>query len=62
MAHEHHVIVFILDEQVYGEIINHGAFASLVRFSKDGIEYEIFLENDEFETVEDIVLDIEEEF
>ena len=62
MAIEHNIIIYIHDEQVYGKIIKEGAFVSLVNFSKDGIEYEIFLENDEFDIVSDITLEIEEEF
>lgn len=62
MAIEHHPIVYIHDEEVYGEIIHQGAFASIVRFSKDGIEYEIFMENEDFDVVEDITIDIEEEY
>jgi hypothetical protein len=62
MAVEHNIIIYIHDEQVYGKIINEGAFVSLVNFHKDGIEYEVFLENDEFDIVSDIALEIEEEF
>lgn len=62
MEIEHNIIIYVHDEQVYGKIINQGAFASLVNFSKDGIEYEIFMENDEFDIVQDIAVEIEEEF
>lgn len=55
-------IVFIHTEGVYGTIEHLGAFASLVKYTKDGIEYEELLENDEFAIVDEIVFEhLEEE-
>lgn len=55
-------IVYIHSENVYGTIEHLGAFASLVKYTKDDVEYEELLENDEFAIVDEIVFEhIEEE-
>jgi hypothetical protein len=38
-------LVWILDEQVVGEIVSHGAYFSRVKFFVDGIEHEEFVDN-----------------
>lgn len=48
-------IVFVHEEGVYGTVDQLGAFASLVKYEKDGIDYEVLLENDEFAIVDEIV-------
>lgn len=48
-------IVYIHDENVYGTVEKMGAFASEVKYQKDGIEYVVLIENDEFAIVEEIV-------
>jgi len=48
-------IVYIHDEKVYGTVDNLGAFASIVKYQKEAIEYEVLLENDEFAIVDEIV-------
>jgi len=48
-------IVYIHDEKVYGTVDKLGAFASTVKYQKEGIEYEVLLENDEFAIVDEIV-------
>lgn len=48
-------IVYIHDENVYGTVEKMGAFASEVKYQKDGVEYIILIENDEFAIVEEIV-------
>jgi hypothetical protein len=47
-------IIWIYEEQVYGTILSEGAHASLVRYSKDGIDYKVYLENDEFSVMDEI--------
>lgn len=47
-----HTPVWIPDEEVYGLIVQHGAYVSLVQFVKDGLDIEIWMENDELEPVE----------
>ena len=61
MAIEHHIIVYIEDESVYGYLISEGAYASLIRYNKYGVEYNVMMLNDEFEIIEDIRIEIEEE-
>ena len=48
-------IVYIPDEEIHGTVEKFGAFASLVKYQKDGIEYEELLENEYFITVDEIV-------
>ena len=48
-------IVFVHEEGVYGTVDQIGAFASLVKYEKDGIDYEVLLETDEFAIVDEIV-------
>lgn len=55
-------IVYIHDLKVYGTIEKMGAFASVVKYTKDSIEYEELIENDEFAIVDEIVFHhVEEE-
>jgi hypothetical protein len=55
-------IVYIHELQVYGTIENMGAFASVVKYTKDGVETEELIENDEFAIVDEIVFHhVEEE-
>lgn len=55
-------IVYIHEEHVFGTVEKMGAFASVVKYKKDEIEYEELIENDEFAILDEIVLHhIEEE-
>lgn len=54
-------IIYISDEEVFGTVEQYGAFASLVKYEKDGIEYEIFLENEEFVIVNELLFEHFEE-
>ena len=47
--------MYIYEERVYGTVDKLGAFASLVKYNKDGIDCEVLLENDEFAIVDEIV-------
>lgn len=40
-------IVFIPEENVYGNIIKHSAYFSIVKYTRDGMEYEISLPNED---------------
>jgi hypothetical protein len=53
--------VYIIDENAYGIVTNFGAHASKVRYKKDGIEYEVFILNEELLFIDDISIGIEEE-
>lgn len=58
MAEKHYSdkvqIVFIFDEQVYGMILKEGAYASLIKYQKNGIEHQVYYENDEFVVMDEI--------
>lgn len=49
-------VVFIHEEKTFGTVENLGAFASVVKYQKDGLEIEELLENEEFAIVDEIVL------
>jgi hypothetical protein len=51
----------IPDEDVFGTVEQYGAFVSLVKYEKDGIEYEVFLENEEFVIVNELLFEHFEE-
>ena len=55
------VIVFIHEEGIYGTIDKMGAFASKVKYQKDGVNYEVNLENEEFSIIDEIVFEHTEE-
>jgi len=48
-------IVFIHSEQCHGTVEKLGAWASIVKYNKDGIEYSELMENEEFTIVDEIV-------
>lgn len=54
-------IIHIPDEDVFGTVEQHGAFVSLVKYEKYGIEYEVFLENEEFVIVNELLFEHFEE-
>jgi hypothetical protein len=56
------IIVFLHEERVYGEVENLGLYASKVKFTKDGHEYEELMENDEFTIMDELLIShVEEE-
>ncbi len=48
-------IVFIHSEQCYGMVEKLGAWASIVKYNKDGMEQNELMENEEFSIVDEIV-------
>jgi hypothetical protein len=46
--------VYIPDEQVYGTVITHGAWASIIEYYENGIGYKVEVPNDEFIVVDEI--------
>lgn len=48
-------IVFIHSENIHGTVEKFGAYASLVKYEKDGLDIEEMLENEEFTVVDEIV-------
>lgn len=41
-------VVFLPTEGVFGIIVNQGAFVSRVKYYKDGISYEVLMDNGDF--------------
>ena len=54
--------VYIFDEIVIGEIVKEGLYASVVKYSKDGIEYEILMDNEEFTVIQEVGFEHIEEY
>lgn len=48
IGEEDNRVVFINDERVLGIIMQWGAHASQVKYSVGGVEYQVWMENDEF--------------
>jgi hypothetical protein len=54
----HANLVYIIDDEVYGTIVGRmGAYYTTVVYVKGGMEYEVLLENDEFELMEDEIIE-----
>ena len=39
--------VYLQDEQVFGIIVSYGAYVSRVRYTKDGVSYDVIVENED---------------
>lgn len=48
-------IVYIHSEACHGTVEKMGAYASIVKYQKDGYNYEELLENEDFTIVDEIV-------
>ena len=48
------IYVYIPDEEIYGTVINYGAWASLIEYYESGIGYKVEIPNDEFIVVDEI--------
>jgi hypothetical protein len=56
-------VVFIHSEQLYGTVESLGAYASVVKYTIDDVEYEELIENEEFTVLKEIVFQhLEDEF
>lgn len=53
-------IVFLRDQQIFGEVLRFGAHASLIKYEFDGEELVEWIENDDFVVWENIILKHEE--
>lgn len=42
-------IVWLIEERTFGEIVNLGAFFSTIRYAHGGIDYEVLMDNNDFE-------------
>lgn len=50
-------IVYLYPEATYGTVENLGAFASVVKYTKDEVEYEDLYDNEDFAIVDEIVFE-----
>jgi hypothetical protein len=57
-----YAIVYIPHENVYGEVVKYGSYASLIYYMKDGFAFESFLLNEDFEIIEEINIEEIEEY
>jgi hypothetical protein len=46
--------VYVPDEQLYGTVVQYGAWASLIEYYEDGVGYKVEIPNDEFIVVDEI--------
>jgi hypothetical protein len=44
-----HPLVWLNDEQVWGMIIQYGAYVSVVEYTKDGHVFRVIIENEDIE-------------
>lgn len=58
MTHEPE-IVWLLEDRHFAILLNRGAFYSTVAFTRDGVDYEVVIENDDYEEWEDHAIDYE---
>lgn len=45
-------VVWLTDERTFAWLINVGAYYSLVKYTQEGIDYEVLVDNDEYEYIE----------
>jgi hypothetical protein len=50
-------VVWLHEYRTYAFLISMGAYYSHVKFSRNGLDYEIIVENDDFETWEEHAVD-----
>jgi hypothetical protein len=51
-------VVYIHSEECHGTVEKLGAWASVVKYNKDGMEYTELMENEDFSIIDEIVLNI----
>lgn len=42
-------VIYLKSEGVFGIIVSYGAFVSMVRYYKNGISYDVYVENEDIE-------------
>lgn len=52
-------IIWLTEERTYGILVSLGAYVSRVRYTYKGIDYDTYVENDEFEIWEESGFDEE---
>lgn len=46
--------VYVPDEGIYGTVVNHGAYASLIEYYENNLSYMLEVSNDEFIVIDEI--------
>lgn len=59
--YDKYLIVWLHEEQVYGDVESLGTYASVVRYKKNGIDYEETIENSDFTIMDEFVISHVEE-
>jgi hypothetical protein len=45
--------VFLIRERIYADLISEGVYASRIKYTYGGVMYDVLVENDEFEILEE---------
>lgn len=45
--------VFLVKERIYADLVQEGLYASRVRYTYGGVMYDVVIENDEFEFLDE---------
>jgi hypothetical protein len=54
-------IVFLHEEEVYGEVVSEGTYASTIKYNKDGFQYVSIFLNEDFDIIQEFnIPEIEE--
>jgi hypothetical protein len=56
-----YAIVYLIDEEVYGERVMSGAYASLIKYKLGGFEYISYFANEDFDVIEEVNIEEIEE-
>lgn len=54
-------LIWLFEERCFGYVVELGSYYSKVAYSRDGIDYEVLMENNEFEFMEDRYFDHDDE-
>lgn len=54
-------LVYIEDEDCHGVVLSLGAYASMVKYYKDGIDHEVLIPNEDLIFLDEISIGLEEE-
>lgn len=48
MTHHESDRVWLIEQEAWGRVVKRGAYVSLVNYSEGGIEFNVYIENDNF--------------
>lgn len=61
MEMEQPEIVWLTEERHFAVLVQRDAFFSIVKYTRDGNDYEVIIENDDYETWEEHAIDYEQD-